>query len=73
MRDSTEPLGALVGSATDKGLVNSVVLLDLRKAFDLVNHTIVLDNLAIEICVLYCVYERHAREHMNNKQCGHVC
>ena len=27
-------------SAIDKGLVNGVVLLDLRKAFDLVNHTI---------------------------------
>ena len=37
-------------SAIDKGLVNDVVLLDLREAFDLGNHTSLLDTFAICGC-----------------------
>ena len=37
-------------SAIDKGLVNSVVLLDQRTAFDIVIRTILLDKLALYGC-----------------------
>ena len=41
--------------ATDNGLVNGVVLLDLRKAFDLVNHTVLekLTILTVDAMVLF--------------------
>jgi len=42
-------------TAIDKGLVNVVVLLELRKAFDIVKHTVLLEKLAGYFIACYVV------------------
>ena len=52
-------------SAIDKGLVNGVVLVDLRKAFDLVSHTILLD-----VHNNRCDGSRHTCQSANSLSCS---